>query len=135
MRPISWSMEQHTPVGHPGKDGVDSVGIETLADFLFPLFKPHLRAELEAYRVEWERLHGPTDLTRYYTSMWPVEARSFLWKTDPKRYFDGLPPFAQDWLRDKMELAAADGSLDDVGDTCLRLYTRGHMGSGRRPHG
>jgi hypothetical protein len=85
---------------------------ETLAETLFYLSDPEKRRELEEFRIEYEAINGPTDLTRRYTSIWPEQQRAWLAKHDIKRYFDGLPPFARAYLRGKMHLAARDGNLD-----------------------
>jgi hypothetical protein len=101
---------------------------ETLAEMLFVyLADPMKRRELEEYRVEFEAVHGPTDLTKRYTSTWPQAQQDWLIKNDTKRYFDGLPPFAKAYLRGKMEIAALDGKLDDMPDNLLRLFIERQM--------
>jgi hypothetical protein len=99
----------------------------TLAETICYLPLPQLRAELEAYRVEYESRYGQTDLTRRYTSTWPPEQQEWLIRHDIKRYFDGLPPFAKAFFKGKMELASRAGNLDDMPDGLLRLYVTGNM--------
>jgi len=100
---------------------------ETLAELLFYLDDPKQRRELESYRIKYEAVHGPTDLTRRYTSTWPVEAQRWLWRNDVKSYFDGFPPFAKAYIKGKMELAAASGELDNELDEYVRLFVQGNM--------
>jgi hypothetical protein len=101
--------------------------IATLAELLFPLDDADRRAELERFRIAFERKYGETDMTRYYTSMRPLAEQEWLLAQMPKRYFDGLPPFAKAYLKSKMDLAAAEGKLDDTPNCFLTLYARGHM--------
>jgi hypothetical protein len=101
--------------------------IATLAELLFPLDDPERRAELERFRVAFEHKHGETDMSRYYTSMRPLAEQEWLLAEMPKRYFDGLPPFAKAYLKSKMDLAAAEGKLDDTPNCFLTLYAGGHM--------
>ena len=104
---------------------------ETLAEILVYLSDTAKRRELEEFRIEYEALNGPTDLTRRYTSIWPEAQRDWLIRHDVKAYFDGLPPFAKAYFRGKMQLAARDGKLDDMPDNFLQLYVSGGMASGR----
>lgn len=87
-----------------------------------------LRKQLEDYRVEWERVHRrKVDLTKHYVSMWPAPARDWLIVNDTQRYFDGLPEFAQDFIREKMKAAAKEGRLDNMHELYLNLYVAGGM--------
>ena len=99
----------------------------TLAELVFYLPDAARRRQLEAFRIKYEALNGPTDLTKRYTSTWPQAHRDWLIQNDPKRYFDGLPPFAKAFLKGKMEIAARDGNLDDMPDAFLRLFVSGQM--------
>lgn len=108
---------------------------ETLAETLFYLSDPAKRKELEEYRIEFEAVNGPTNLTRRYTSTWPVEQQEWLIKNHVERYFDGLPLFAKAYLRGKMQMAAQDGKLDDMPDALLRLYVSGGMNLERKARG
>lgn len=106
----------------------DSDKPETLAEMLF--FRhgdPKRRRELEEFRLEYEALHGPTDLTRRYTSTWPTEQQNWLLKHDAKSYFDGLPPFAKEYTRSRMVIAARKGNLDDMPNSLLRLFIQKQM--------
>lgn len=99
----------------------------TLAETVFYLPLSELREELERFRVDYEELHGHTDLTLRYTSTWPEAQQEWLIEHDARRYFDGLPPFAKAYLRGKMELAAQSGNLDDMPEYLMRLYIAGMM--------
>jgi hypothetical protein len=105
------------------KDAARDRSPETLAEMLFFLPDPAKRRELESYRLKFEVVHGPTDLGRRYTSTWPKAHQDWLIDHDAKRWFDGLPPFAKGYLRGKMEIAASRGTLDNMPDNLLRLYT------------
>lgn len=99
----------------------------TLAEHLFRLPTLELRKELEGYLQRWEARHGPVDLTKYYTSMWPRNDQVALMAHHPKRYFDGLPEFVQDYMRHKMESYALEGNLDDAPQTYQTLFVQGLM--------
>jgi len=108
--------------GYPGPG-------QTIADLVFPVKDPVARQAIESYRVSWESLRGQeTDMDRNYTSLWPEKKRVSLMEMDLKKYFDGLPPFARDWMRDTFQNAARDGALDDAADpSWIELYVSGGM--------
>lgn len=91
-----------------------------------------LKLELQQYLDGWEKINGPVDLTRYYTSRLPVADQNFLLLNAPERYFDGLPRFVQDFIRAKMDLAKAQGKADDMPSIYLRLYLTGKMQPSKR---
>jgi hypothetical protein len=99
----------------------------TLGDMLFPLSDPAARRQLEEFRLQYEAEHGPTDLTKRYTSTWPAEQRDWLARQEPKQFFDGLPPFAKAFVKAKMQGAAECGMLDDMPDQYLKLFLHGEM--------
>lgn len=100
---------------------------ETLAEFFFRLSDPKLRKELESFRAEYEAEWGEAELATRYTSQLPKHTQEWLLTHFPERYFKGLPPFAKAYLKGKMELAAADGKLDDMPNRMLRLFVQGQM--------
>lgn len=102
----------------------------SLAEVVCDLGTPKLRKELENFRIQYERAHGPTDLTRRYTSTLPVPVQDWLLDNHPQRYWDGLPPFAQEFLRNKLLGAAQDGSLDDMPEAFVKLFVNRHIGKG-----
>ena len=108
---------------------------ETLAEMLFYLSDPAKRRELEEYRIEYEAVHGPTNLTKRYTSTWPREQQDWLITHDTKSYFDGLPPFAKAFLKGKMQAAAQEGDLDSMPANLLRLYCSHEMRLDCEPKG
>lgn len=97
----------------------------TVAELLCPLGDADLHEQLEQYRIAYEKEHGPTDLTRRYTSMWPARERDFLFKHDPKAFWDGLPPFCKAYLRKQVSAAAIDGDVDDLPEAFIELYSKG----------
>lgn len=99
----------------------------TLAESLFYLPDPGNRQALEQYRIEYEAVHGPTDLTKRYTSTWPQEQQDWMMTHELKRYFDGLPPFVKAFVKSKMQSAASEGRLDDMPDDVLSLFISGNM--------
>lgn len=100
----------------------------TLADYFFYLANPIRRDELERFRVKFEAVHGDTDLTQRWTSMLERDDRQWLIKHYPRRYWNGLPPFVQAFVKSKMDAARVHGTLDDMPDALLRLYLEGDMG-------
>lgn len=84
-------------------------------------------SELDQHRIAWEHKHGPVDVTKYYTSRWPIAQQNALYAVDFKAYFDGLPPFLQSFLRDKVSRAAHDGKMDDMPSEYIRLYCLNQM--------
>ncbi len=117
--------------GHASKmDGPKrSKGEKTIAELVCYFATRQLRRKLEDFRIEWEIKNGPIDITRHYTSMLTSDEQEFLMKAEPKRYFDGLPTFVQDFIREAMREAAAEGSLDNMPSSFLRMYMRGEMES------
>lgn len=89
---------------------------------LCDLGTPELQEELEVYRLEYEKEHGPTDLSRHYTSTMPVHLQNWLLEHHPLHYWKGLPPFVQGYLRGKLTSAAIEGSLDDMPEAFVRLF-------------
>jgi hypothetical protein len=103
----------------------------TLADLLYyngP--DPTQRRELEEFRIAYEAEFGETDLTKRYTSLWPSDQQEWLLRTCPKRYYDGLPPFVQAFLKEKMHMAKRLGQMDDMPGSYLQLYLSGQMDLG-----
>jgi len=86
----------------------------TLAGLLVGFSDPKLLNELEVFRVKYEAKFGETDLTRRYTSERPTHEQSWLLENFPERYWRGLPPFAQAFLKEKMRHAHKLGRLDDM---------------------
>src|SRR5262249_53567427 len=100
---------------------------KTLAERFLRFPTQSLREELEIFRERYEATNGPTDLTRVYTCMWPMDEQAWLWKTDPARYWDGLPPFVHGYMRSKMQAASRQGNLDDMPSQLINLYITGKM--------
>lgn len=99
----------------------------SVAGVLMPLVGRDMQMELEAFRIEWEKANGATDLTRRYTSTWPPAEQDSLFARFPEKYFDGLPPFAKAWIIAKVDSLAACGRLDDVPQQFLQLLIQGHL--------
>lgn len=107
----------------------------TISELLVPWADDDQLADLETYRIQWEQRHGPVDLTRYYTSRWPSREQDTLYRIDFKAYFEALPTFVQDMIRDRVRTAAREGRGDDLADEYIRLYFHNHMkGPGGPPH-
>lgn len=100
---------------------------QTLSQFLFPVIGESRINAIEQYRIAYEKIHGPTDLTKRYTSLWPDEQMEWLAEHEPKRYFDGLPPFVKALLKEKIQVAADTGKLDDIPEPFFQLFLRGQM--------
>jgi hypothetical protein len=91
---------------------------------------PELRRELERFRMSFEQSSGiKTDLTRRYTCMLPQARQEWLLDNHPERYFFGLPPFVQAFVREKMLAARARGKLDEMPGPLLTLFFSGAMNS------
>ena len=56
---------------------------QSLSECLNPYADQKHLAQLEKYRISYEQDHGPIDLSRHYTSQWPIEQQIWLWKTLP----------------------------------------------------
>ena len=96
----------------------------TITDLLFQTGIPWVQKELEAFRLEYEADAGPTDLTRYYTSMWPTEQVDALKRTDFSAYMRGLPMFVQAFFDIKFLSMAKEGRLDQLEDDFLSYYVQ-----------
>ena len=97
--------------------------IVRLVDIVYSSETVPLRENLEAYRIQYEAAHGPTDLTRHYTSMLAPEAQDWLINNEPERWMDGLPPFIKSYLTQQLENYAKTGELDTLLDKYVRLYS------------
>lgn len=110
---------------------------ESLAECFWHCEDQRDRDDLERFRVAYEKAHGPTDLTKRYTSTWPIEEQRWLWIHDPVAYFDGLPEFVKAFNAARVNDYATHGELDRADDEWVALYTRGVLnnyipGRGRR---
>lgn len=104
----------------------------TIAEILDPRLRGDADAirQMEKFRIEWERLHGPVDLTRRYVTALPAEQQDALFALDPKRWWDALPPVMQDFYFAKLKVAARDGALDSLPDAYVQLYMSGQLARG-----
>lgn len=105
----------------------------TITELVFPLDDPEALHEVEEFRIEWERDHGPVDLTRRYTSTLPDAQQTYLMDHHPERYFAGLPEFAQAWIQHAVESRATQGRLDEVPVAFLKLLTQGKLRRSDKP--
>lgn len=111
----------------PNSASITEGSSRTLAEMLFRLDDPRLRQELEMFRIKYEAQFGATDLTRRYTSTFSRVEQDWLVEHYPERYWKGLPPFAQAYLKEKMKSAHRAGKLDDMPPTFRELYLSGEM--------
>ena len=84
----------------------------TVAELLCYFPDHNQRQELEVFRAHHEIAHGPTDMTRRYTSTFPTHLQQWLFENQPQRWFDGLPDFVQAFLTDKIAAMLKDGQID-----------------------
>jgi hypothetical protein len=103
--------------------------IKTLADCFFYQGHPTLRGELEQFRLQWEDANGPVDLGQMYSCFLPVQVQKWLYENEPKRYFQGLPAFVQDYLYDSYRQCEEKGVLDACPAPLRSLYATGVMES------
>lgn len=97
--------------------------IKTLTDIVFWSGSRSLQDKLERYRIEYERVHNESvDLNRHYTSMLPVDAQVWLISNEPKRWYDGLPPYVKAYISEAMRAVAQSGELDNLSDGVLKLF-------------
>lgn len=109
-------------------DSNDSASCKTLAELVCPLDTPQQRADLERFRIEFERQFGQQiDLTKRYTSTLSKADQSWLLENHPKRYWDGLPAFVQAYMKAKYRSAHSQGLLDDMPPMLRALYLSGQM--------
>ena len=99
----------------------------TVAELLFRMPSVALRRDLEVFRIGYEKVYGPTDLTKRYTSTWPGEQADWLFEHHPKLFWDGLPPFVQAFVLSRIQAKHHNGELDDVPETLMRLYLNGNL--------
>ena len=100
---------------------------KTLAELFCRFPDPRARRDLEEFRIKFEAEFGETDITKHYTTTLRKEDQEWLIEHHPKRYWDGLPPFVQEFLRTKVVAAHQVGKLDDLPNEILRLYLGGQM--------
>lgn len=123
--------ESQQPPLPPGSTA-SSAPTWTITELLDPRLRGDTDAirQLEKFRIEWERIHGPVDLTRRYVTAWPAEQQDALFAMDPKRWWDALPPVMQDFYFAKLKAAARDGALDSLPDAYVQLYMSGQLARG-----
>jgi hypothetical protein len=100
---------------------------KSVAELLFRMPTTKLRRELEDFRVEHEKIHGPTDFTKRYTCTWPKEQADWLITYHPKLYWDGLPSFLQAFVKSRIQSKHHNGELDDVPSIFIDLYLKGSL--------
>lgn len=94
---------------------------QTLAEMLFYLNDRSERTNLEVFRINYETEHGRTDLTKRYTSTWPPHQQEWLLDTKPQLWFDGLPPFIQSYIRQRVVALVEDGVFEHCDTKTCRL--------------
>ncbi len=109
--------------------------IEGINDLLIWVDSPRKRRAMEEFRIEFEKEHGPTDLTKRYTSLFPTKQQNWLAEHHPKRYWDGLPPYVQGYIKKEMETAHKLGKLDDMQPQLIKLYLSREMNIGGESQG
>lgn len=98
---------------------------DNLTDYLFGLTTAERRKAVDDFRIEYERVHGLTDLTRRYTSQLPQDEIDWLASKYPHHFFQGLPPFVQEYVRVTTSKAQESGALDDLAPLYLHLLVSG----------
>jgi hypothetical protein len=112
-------------------DNSSDQSIEGLGSLLYWFKEPSVRRQLEQFRVKYEKEFGPTDITKRYTSLWPEKDQTWMVKNELKRYWDGLPPFVQAFMKGRMDAAHRAGTLENEPDSnLLRLYLQRQMSIG-----
>ena len=100
---------------------------ETITDLVVRHADANIRQALERHRAKFEELNGETDLTRYYTSMRPLDEQLWLLDVYPQKYWTGLPLFVQDFIHQLVCSHKRAGSLDNLPDHWLRAYQNGAL--------
>ena len=104
----------------------------SLTSLVFRFRSIELQNELEKFRREYEQKFGETDLTKRYTSTLPTDQQEWLLAHEPRRYWQGLPPFVQAYLTMRMQQARKTGTLDNMPEALLQLYISEIMGKNGR---
>lgn len=102
---------------------------ETLAELLCYLPTRQQRLDLEAFRVKYEADHGPTDLTKNYTTRWPVEQQQWMLNHDSstrEAWMQGVPPFVRAFLQKEINDAGKRGEVESTTLRWVRDYVGGH---------
>jgi len=95
---------------------------------LYALDDPQLLEELHEYRIEYELLHGPTDTNCIYSSTLPRREQELLIKNEPRKYFEGLPPFVKAFQREYCCIDLMKGRGDLIPPGLLEIYVEERMG-------
>lgn len=98
-----------------------------LSTLLFRLPGEDQREELEAFRIRYEAEHGATDFKRRYTSTLPTRRQQWLFENERQVWFDGLPPFVQAFLKQKLEAATNAGELRGTPAEWIAEYIGGRV--------
>ncbi len=77
---------------------------------------------LHEFRLGYERLYGPTDRARPYSSQLRTSQQEKLLAQYPVQYVQNLPPFVKVYLKRNLQRLAASGNLDAVDEHTLFAY-------------
>ena len=96
-----------------------------LSDIVFPVSKESVAAELESYRIQYEKENGITDLSRRYTSLLPTDTQRWLMEKYPEHYYSGLPSFVKSFIQKRVADLNSRGQLDDAPAYTIKLVVKG----------
>ncbi len=100
---------------------------------LFPLPSQIAKERFISFRRRWEKFHGPTDVRTPYMSQAPTNVQNWMIEHQPELFFEGLPPFVQDFFVLLVRTARKEKKMDRLPDLLTRLMKRNNGGLPQRP--
>lgn len=76
---------------------------------------------IEAHRIEFEKLYGPTPNRRYTTQLSPLQQLEMS-MVDPIGYVRGFPPYLLAYFREMISDYQSNGRLDDLPDALRKAF-------------
>ncbi len=92
----------------------DAKRFETITELLCYLPTPDQRAELDQFRIKFETEHGPTDLTKNYTTRWPQDQQRWLLAHSAETreaWLRGAPDFVREYFKQVVNAALDRGEI------------------------
>jgi hypothetical protein len=91
---------------------------------LFKVPDAKLQRRIHEFRLEFELLNGPTDVTQPFVSTQSPLIQDKRYREDPAKFVASLPPFVISFLETECRSAVAEGRLDDFPDRIVALFVQ-----------
>jgi hypothetical protein len=89
---------------------------------LFTVADPELQRQIHEFRLEYELVNGPTDVSLPFGSTQAPLIQDKRYRQDAAKFIASLPPFIIAFYEEECQRAVAEGRLDDISDRILRVF-------------